>query len=256
MSGFCGHGPQPPNFQNAHFCRIITTESLPNMAPPTRLNPFRTPSPEPLAGREATTRRKCKFFDTLATYRGSRSLRSISKQCGISSSCGDKWKEQWDSMGSEAKRKTRTKSQALRAKSKVTKSMCKMLCSPSRNPVRKQPLDTQIAYHNLPVQKRQLQRKLKEHTKGGGRYLCAFVKKVISSKNKEQREEYGKDHKWAPLFGFFDHIVYTDEAHVDTTSQAQGRVLREQGTRDNPENIEERPPLKGVRFHIAAWISW
>lgn len=58
------------------------------------------------------------------------------------------------------------------------------------------------------------------------------------------------------LFGFFDYIVYTDEAHVDPTSQAQGRVTREQGTRDNPENIEERPPLKGVRFHIAAWISW
>jgi hypothetical protein len=33
-------------------------------------------------------------------------------------------------------------------------------------------------------------------------------------------------------------------------------VTREQRTRDLPENIEERPPLKGVRFHIAAWISW
>ncbi len=131
-----------------------------------------------------------------------------------------------------------------------------MLCSPSRNPVQKQPLDTQIAYYNLPIQKRQLQRKLKEHTKGGGRYLCAFVKKVISAKNKKEREKYGQNHKWSPLFGFFDHIVYTDEAHVDPTSQAQGRVLREQGTRDKPENIEERPPLKGVRFHIAAWVSW
>ena len=94
----------------AYFCRIIITESLLNIALPTPLNPFYIPSPEPLASKEAITRRKCKFFDTLATYRRSRSLRSISKQCGISSSCGDKWKEQWDSMGSEAKRKTRTKS--------------------------------------------------------------------------------------------------------------------------------------------------
>lgn len=30
----------------------------------------------------------------------------------------------------------------------------------------------------------------------------------------------------------------------------------ERGTRDAPENIEERPPLKGVRFHIVGWISW
>lgn len=33
-------------------------------------------------------------------------------------------------------------------------------------------------------------------------------------------------------------------------------MTRELGTRDDPENIEERPPLAGVRFHIAAWISW
>jgi hypothetical protein len=47
-------------------------------------------------------------------------------------------------------------------------------------------------------------------------------------------------------------MIYTDEAHVDPTSQAVGDILREQGTRDLLENIEERPPLKGVRFHIAA----
>ena len=79
---------------------------------------------------------------------------------------------------------------------------------------------------------------------------------MISNKNKEEREKYGNDYKFKPLLDFFDHIVFTNEAHVDPTSQAQGRVLREQRTRDLPENIKKRPPLKGVRFHIAAWISW
>jgi hypothetical protein len=133
--------------------------------------------------------------------------------------------------------------------------MCKTLVSPSQNPVRKQPYEAQIEYHDLPVKTRQLQRKLKEHTKGGARHLCAFVEKIISVKNKADRGKYGRDHVFKPLFGFFDHIVYTDETHVDPTSQAQGRVLREQGTQDDPENIKERPPLQGVRFHIAAWIS-
>jgi hypothetical protein len=131
-----------------------------------------------------------------------------------------------------------------------------MLCSPSRNPVRKQPYEAQIEYHNLPVKKRQLQNMMKRHTNGGGRYVCAFVKKEISQKNKVKRATYGTEHIYDPLFGFFDHIIYTDEAHIDPTSQAQGRVTRERGTRDDPENIEERPPLKGVRFHIAAWVSW
>lgn len=58
------------------------------MAPPTRLQPFRTPSPEPLAGKEATTRRKCKFFDALARNAGAKSLRSISRQCGIGERTG------------------------------------------------------------------------------------------------------------------------------------------------------------------------
>lgn len=83
-----------------------------------------------------------------------------------------------------------------------------------------------------------------------------YVNKVISDKNYVERAQYGSDHIWKPLFGFFDHIVYTDEMHVDPTSQARNRITREQGTRDQPENIEERPPLKGVRYHVAGWISW
>jgi hypothetical protein len=84
----------------------------------------------------------------------------------------------------------------------------------------------------------------------------AFIKKVILAQNHITREKYGDTHLYDPLFGFFDHVVYINEAHVDPTSQAQGRITREQGKRDDLENIEERPPLKGVRFHIAAWISW
>lgn len=63
------------------------------------------------------------------------------------------------------------------------------------------------------------------------------------------------EYVYKPLFGFFDHIVYTDEMHVDPIEQAQGRVSRELGTADAPENIVERPPLKDVRFHVAGWIS-
>ena len=78
----------------------------------------------------------------------------------------------------------------------------------------------------------------------------------MSAKNLDARTLYGNKHVYDPLFGFFDHIVFTDEAHIDPTSQCVGDVLREQGTRYDDENIKERPPLKGVRFHIAGWINW
>lgn len=76
------------------------------------------------------------------------------------------------------------------------------------------------------------------------------------SKNQIARESYGQEHVYKPLFGFWDYIFFTDEAHVDPTSQCVGDVLRERGKRYDDENIKKRPPLKGVRFHIAAWINW
>jgi hypothetical protein len=267
------HPPDPPSQQGLtefsaimsapHKIRILSfpsnykqTYSTLDMAPPTRLNPLRTPSPDPLDGHEATTRRKCKFYDALTNSKGAIPLNSISAKCGISEACGRLWKQQWMDMGSEAKRRLRPRSEILGRKSKVSKSICKMLCSPSRNPVRKQPYEAQIKYHNIAVGPRQLQRKMKEYTHGGGRYICAFIEKEISEKNRQQRTKFGNDHQFNALFGFFDHIVYTDEAHIDPSAQARTRVTRELGTRDLPENIEERPPLKGVKFHIAAWISW
>ena len=66
---------------------------------------------------------------------------------------------------------------------------------------------------------------MKRHTNGGGQYVCAFVKKEISQKNKAEREIYSSNYVYDLLFSFFDHIVYTDKAHIDLTLQAQERVL-------------------------------
>jgi hypothetical protein len=188
------------------------------MAPPTRLNLFRTPSPEPLAGKEATTRRKCKFINKWTNNRGSIPLTRIVCEYGISEACGHKWRDQYLQLGSPSRRRLRPTSTTLGKPSKVTKSMCKLLVSPLRNPYQQQPLKAQIVHFNILVEKCQLQRKLKEHTKGGGHYIIAYINKVISTKNKAQRERYGTNHVWAPLFGFFDHIIYTNEAHIDPTA--------------------------------------
>ena len=124
------------------------------MAPPTRLNPFRTPSPEPLAGKEATTCRKARYFNTLAHYSGSRSRRAIADECGISEGTARYWEKQRNQLGSLVQRRTRPRSAILSAKSKVTKEMYQVLVSLTRNPVRKEPYKAQIVYHNLPIGKR------------------------------------------------------------------------------------------------------
>jgi hypothetical protein len=131
-----------------------------------------------------------------------------------------------------------------------------MLVDPARNPVRNQPYDAQIGFHNIPVQRRQLRRKLAEHTNGGRIYKCAFVKKTTSEKNKDERVIYGKEHQDKPMEDFWSYIFFTDEAHIDPSAQQAPGILRELGKRYDDENIVERGEKEGVKFHIAAWITW
>jgi hypothetical protein len=56
----------------------------------------------------------------------------------------------------------------------------------------------------------------------------------------EERVVYGKEHKDKPVEDFWSYIFFTDEAHIDSTSQAVGDILREQEKRYNDENTQER----------------
>ncbi|PQE06049.1 phosphoribosylformylglycinamidine cyclo-ligase protein [Rutstroemia sp. NJR-2017a BBW] len=47
-----------------------------------------------------------------------------------------------------------------------------------------------------------------------------------------------------------------DEAYFDPASQGTGRILREQGQRYEPENIQEKPALLGNKVHFSGWVNW
>ena len=226
------------------------------MAPSTRYGGYRTPSPKPLDGKDATTTRKCRYFDAIDQNPEKKSRREIAADVGITEGTGRNWEKQRKTLGSLARRSTKKRGQKPGPASKVTKSMCKKLVDPKHNPVRFARLEAQIQYHNLPVGRRQLTRKLKEHTNGGQIYKCAFVKKEISAKNEGERQVYGIKHESKPLIGFWDHIFFTDEAHVDPSSLFQEGVLRELGHRYDDENVVQRPPRMGVKFHVAGWVNW
>jgi hypothetical protein len=74
---------------------------------------------------------------------------------------------------------------------KSQKRLTKYLFPRPENPVHKQLLEAQIKYYKLPVGERQLQRKLKEHTKGGQRYKQAYVNKELSDSNLKLQENFG-----------------------------------------------------------------
>jgi hypothetical protein len=131
-----------------------------------------------------------------------------------------------------------------------------MLVSPSRNPVRDQLYEAQIEFHHLPIKAHQLKTRLKQATKGGRRFKQAYVKKKISARNKELRVKYGEEHKDKTVDDFWQYIYYTNEAHIDPSSMGQGYILREEGHRTDPENIQERGEKTGVELHIFAWVNW
>ncbi|KAH7370668.1 hypothetical protein BKA65DRAFT_488999 [Rhexocercosporidium sp. MPI-PUGE-AT-0058] len=225
-------------------------------APRTRGNDRFTPPPEPDHGFPASTRKRTRFFNAFDRDHDSKSFRQICRDEHVKPTTGLRWKRQRENMGHMAMRTTRGVSKKLGRRSKVTRAMCQMLIDPKRNPVRDQLYEAQIEYFNLPVKRRQLSRKLKEHTNGGRRYKMAFVKKQVSEKNREERVAYGERHLGKTIHDFWACITFTDEAHVDPSSQAVGDILRERGTRYADENIMERQEKRGSAFHIAAWINW
>lgn len=87
------------------------------------------------------------------------------------------------------------------------------------------------------------------------RYRMATVKQ-ISAKNQKQRRAYGEAYQHETVDSYWQHVYWTDEAHIDPSSMAIAYILREQGTRYEPENLQERPALKGVKFHVAAYVSY
>jgi len=96
---------------------------------------------------------------------------------------------------------------------------------------------------------------LKRYTNKAQRYKCAYIQKTISQANRYKRHAYGKKHAHKTVDDFWQYIFFIDEAHIDPTSILQDRILREQGTRYNSENIQERGNKKGVKLHVAAWVN-
>jgi transposase len=205
---------------------------------------------------EANIVRKTRFFDAFdARQPKNDSLRSIAKAQDIPLGTAHRWLRQRSLLGSPAYRRTRRLSKSLGRKPKVTKRDCRRLVSPSRNPLRDQQYEAQLEYHDLNISTRTIQRHLKEETNDARRYKQAYIEKEISPKNKDERVAYGKQHEKKPIQGWWDCIGFTDEAHYDPSSQATGYILREKGKRYKPENIQQKPDLRGNKLHFAALIT-
>jgi len=95
------------------------------------------------------------------------SLRAIAAAHAPSLSTAHRWLKERAQLGSPTLRKTRKLGKNFGPAPRVSIETCKILVSPSRNPVQDQQYEAQIAYHGIDVKKRTLQKRLKECTNGG-----------------------------------------------------------------------------------------
>ena len=131
-----------------------------------------------------------------------------------------------------------------------------MLIDKEKNPVRKQRYEAQIEYHNLNCTVRGLKKALKQWTNNAQRRKMAYCKKRLTLKNRQDRFQHCFRNLHLTVKGTFSRIHYTDEAHFDPSTERTERVLREDGTRYEPENLQCKGRRTGNILHFAGWVTY
>ena len=202
---------------------------------------------------EYDTIRGTRFFEAFDTKNPSKTLQNIADLHQIHKSTASKWLAQRERLGSPAYRRTRKLSHRLGRQPEASEMQARQLVSAPRS-LRLQSYEAQIDSIGLDCRPRTLQLALTRHTKHRRRYKMQKVKKV-KDEHKRKRHLYGKEHKDKSM-GFWEDIHFTDEFHIDPGEVCDQWILREQGTREDSPNIQERPLLEGVKLHAAGWINW
>ncbi|EHY53424.1 hypothetical protein HRR83_003630 [Exophiala dermatitidis] len=142
-------------------------------------------------GEEWDTIRRTRFYTAYDRRPEDESLRSLSRRLNISVSTACYLLKKREELGTAAYRRTRPLVQAngghLGRPPKLAQETVEMLLSP-RNPVRREPLRKQIAFHGLGVSKRRLQRRLKQ----GRKERLSRIRNEAARRRKERLEEERK----------------------------------------------------------------
>ena len=129
------------------------------------------------------------------------------------------------------------------------------LLDPEKNPVYGLSYEDQIVINQLPIaQARTLKRNMigREHAHPFKRAKVS----LLTNKHKAARVQFGKDYQHETVWSHWQFVYFTDEAHFDATEIPRDYVLRREGDRYEPENVQQMPDKGGVDLHCAASISW
>jgi hypothetical protein len=202
---------------------------------------------------KADTIRKTRFFHVIDEKFSEIIIKNVCEKKKISHFTNKYWLRQRKLLDNIETCRRTSKHRSERSKKMNAEMMNEML--DVSNSVRDQSYVCQIEHFNLDVASRTLQVSFNQRKSRVSRYKKAWIK-IISSKNRELRVQYAKEHKNHTIENFWQHVHFTDEAHFDFDQMFQQRILREENTRYESKNMQTVSDMKNVKLHVAAFISW
>jgi hypothetical protein len=172
-----------------------------------------TPSNSPKRQEYDTTKR-ARFFNAFDSKENDVGLAKVCKTLDfkLPPSTARRWIKERDIQRSPAIRRTRKQASRLGRKSKVSASDIDKLTN-QEDPIHKEPYEIQAKTLNSNPSARTLQA---HATQAGAKRFKKRYTTKISKKNKPIRIAYGKKHEKETLTGFWQYVVFTDEAHFQS----------------------------------------
>ena len=77
----------------------------------------------------------------------------------------------------------------------------------------------------------------------------------LDQKHYAIRVEYGIRYKPYTVDNFWQFIHFINEAYTNLSAEGTRRILKEEGTTYEPENLQYRSDLEGYSIYIVALVS-
>ncbi|KAI1676338.1 hypothetical protein KJE20_14067 [Pyrenophora tritici-repentis] len=126
-----------------------------------------------------------------------------------------------------------------------------MLRAPPK--VRSSKLADQISRVGISASERTVQRRL--WAVNAKVYRASKAKRITPSQV-SQRLDYWEKYRLKPVLGFWDGVIFTEEAHMSMSELPPQRILKVRGERLKPKNIISTPSRTATDVHFAAWVNY
>jgi hypothetical protein len=119
---------------------------------------------------------------------------------------------------------------------------------------RRKKITTQLHLHGIHTCRETIRTALLNRKRA--RKFKTVTQKAITLPQQTQRTVYAMENRFKDVEGFWDGVMFTDEAHMALDDFPDDWILRVVGTRYEPENIVETTDKSGNVVHFAAWVNY